>query len=295
MELSPISRKDFKEIKALIHTSSDDLDFVEEGGLETQTFGDPEHDISYLIKASEKGKIVAALIGSTRKDGQAKVGYIKYFGVLPKSRLKGVGKAVFSELERRFQKRDVREIRIGACPPPYMQNGVGVHDTGTVTFLLKRGYHISDTIIDLTCDLMKWKPEEKPEDKALIKSAKVRQAKAADEKALIEMVTATFPFWVYEVKQGLEKGAVFVADNNGVLAAFCCANAANPGFYGPTGSLESARGLGLGRILLNKTMEYLKKDGHKKARIPWVGPIPFYVKCAQAKMGPIYFQFNKKI
>jgi GNAT superfamily N-acetyltransferase len=88
---------------------------------------------------------------------------------------------------------------------------------------------------------------------------------------------------------------VFIAEEGAKVVSFCCGNATNPGFYGPTGTAESARGKGLARILLNKTLLAMKKDGHKVARIPWIGPIGFYAKFAGARLCPAYWQFSKKL
>lgn len=299
MELLPLSPKDSSELLALIKKSTPGLEFVDKRVLEEQAFADPESDTSFLIKAVEKKRMAGALIGVARKSGSGqsllKTGYVKYFGVLPKFRRQGAGQAMFSELERRFQKRDTREVRVGGCPPPFLQGGVEVTDTASVSFLLKRGYARLGETIDMTAPLSRWKPLEQDGDKAQMKAFAIRKAKAADEKALLDMAAANFPGWAFEILAGLKKGVVWMAEENGACVAFCCGNATNPGFFGPMGTVESLRGKGLARILLNRTLESMKKSGCKSARIPWVGPIPFYAKYAGASLGPIYWNFSKKL
>lgn len=295
MELAPLEKKDLKELASLIKKSSPGLEFVNPAVLQEQSFGDPDAEPSFLIKAVEKKQIVAAVLGVARKQGAARTGFVKYFGVLPKFRRRGAGQAAFSELERRFQKREIREIKVGGCPPPFLQGGVGVTDTASVSFLLKRGYKRHDDIIDMTTPLGKWKPTLKDGDGALQKEFSLRRASAKDEGALVEMAQAHFQGWVYEIRAGLKKGCVFMGSQDGKAVAFCCGDATNPGFFGPMGTVESLRGRGLARLLSNRTLEAMKKSGHKSARIPWVGPIPFYAAYAGASLGPIYWAFVKNV
>jgi GNAT superfamily N-acetyltransferase len=109
------------------------------------------------------------------------------------------------------------------------------------------------------------------------------------------MAAENFPGWAYEIKAGLRFGAVFMAESGGKAVAFCSGDGTNPGTFGPMGTVESARGRGLARVLHNQTLEFMKKRGRKAARIPWVGPIPFYARLSGAKLGPIYWTFGKKV
>lgn len=296
MEFSPLAKKDFKEILGLFKAVGPTLAFADEKVLDAQTFSDPDHDISYLFKALEGGKMAGLILGIARKNAAGqKTGYVKYFGVHPRQRRKGIGQAMFSELERRFQKREVREIRVGACPPPFLQGGVDIHDTLSVSFLQRRGYLREGCIVDMHAKLKKRDFGFSTEDKAAAKACKLRKASAADEKGLLEMLASEFPGWIFEAKAGLRQGTVFISEDKGKIASFACVNATNPGFYGPTGTLESQRGKGLARLLLLKCMDTLKKEGWSEARIPWVGPIPFYFKYAGAELGPLYWNFVKKL
>ena len=297
MELAPATTKDLRELSALLSSVNPDLKFATAPVLNSQIFGDPDLDSSTLLKAVDKKKCIGMIQGVARPvpGGNFRIGYVKAFAVHPRAREKGAGQLLFSEIERRFQKRDVREIRVGGCPAPFLQSGVRVDDTATVSFLLKRGYLRSDTLVDMTAALGKWKAVEKPDDKALIKAAGIRKAGPRDEALLGELIRQHFPQWAYEAALGLKSGIVYIAETGGKASAFCCGDTTNPGFYGPTGTAPSEQGRGLARILLNLTLAAMKKRGHKKAVIPWVGPIPFYAKYAGATLGPVYWQFSKKL
>ena len=54
------------------------------------------------------------------------------------------------------------------------------------------------------------------------------------------------------------------------------------GFFGPTGVTESARGTGIGKALLFKSLEALRDIGYAYAFIGGVGPREFYEKVCGA-------------
>jgi ribosomal protein S18 acetylase RimI-like enzyme len=291
----PLVKKDFKDLAGLIRSASIGFDFVNNDFLEAQTFSDPDCDSSYLIKAVEKKQLIGAGIAVARKLEGNKLGFVKYIGVLPKFRRKGTGQAIFSELERRFQKREAREVRVGSCPAPFFQGGVDVTDTALVALLLKRGYQRQGEIVDMTLSLGKWEALELPEDKARLKEFGIRKAAPKDEAALEEMIQVEFPQWVQELRVGLKRGVVWMAGQEGRAIAFCGVNLSNPGYLGPVGVREAFRGRGIGRLLLNKCLEGVKKSGLKSLRIPGLGPIPFFSKYAGAHLGPIFWCYSKKV
>ena len=63
---------------------------------------------------------------------------------------------------------------------------------------------------------------------------------------------------------------------------FAVFDVSSRGFFGPTGVLEEYRGLGLGKVLLIKSLEALKELGFAYAIIGGVGPVEFYQKTVGA-------------
>jgi GNAT superfamily N-acetyltransferase len=63
---------------------------------------------------------------------------------------------------------------------------------------------------------------------------------------------------------------------------FSCYDTTLRGFFGPTGVAEDARGLGLGKALLMKSLEALRETGYAYAIIGGVGPKEFYAKACGA-------------
>lgn len=65
---------------------------------------------------------------------------------------------------------------------------------------------------------------------------------------------------------------------------FACYESTAKNFFGPTGTLESERGKGIGKVLLIKSLESLRELGYVYAIIGGVGPAEFYEKAVGAKI-----------
>lgn len=90
--------------------------------------------------------------------------------------------------------------------------------------------------------------------------------------------------WVSEVEVALTRQPVacFIATRDKQILGFACYDTTLRGFFGPTGVIESARGLGLGKALLFKSLEALREIGYAYAVIGGVGPREFYAKACGA-------------
>lgn len=295
MELAPLTRKDLGDLVKFAKTATPALAGLDAKAWAELAFEDVDSDGSFLLKGLHKKALVAVAIGVAHKGAETKHGFLKYYAVAPKFRRQGLGRELFGEMERRFQKRECSEVRVGGCPPPYAQGGVDILDTASHCLLLGRGYQTNGTIIDMQGDLKAWKPAWSKDDAKLIKEASVRKAGAKDAPLIEVFLRLNFPHWVWEVGTGLKKGTVFIASRQGQIVGFACANATQKGWFGPMGTAESERGKGVGRVLMWKCLELLKKQGVKAARIPWVGPIPFYARYAKASLGPVFWTFSKRL
>jgi GNAT superfamily N-acetyltransferase len=90
--------------------------------------------------------------------------------------------------------------------------------------------------------------------------------------------------WASEVEVAITRQPVacFIATRDRRILGFACFDTTQRGFFGPTGVLEEARGLGLGKALLLKSLEALREIGHAYAIIGGVGPKEFYAKACGA-------------
>ena len=90
--------------------------------------------------------------------------------------------------------------------------------------------------------------------------------------------------WASEVEVALSRQPVacFIATRERRILGFACHDTTQRGFFGPTGVLEEARGLGIGKLLLLRSLEALREQGHAYGIIGGVGPREFYAKACGA-------------
>lgn len=117
------------------------------------------------------------------------------------------------------------------------------------------------------------------------KGVTLRRARAFEKHTVAEFVKTHFsPKWVSEVEVALTRQPVacFIATREKQILGFACFDTTQRGFFGPTGVAENARGLGLGKALLMKSLEALREIGFAYAIIGGVGPKEFYAKACGA-------------
>jgi hypothetical protein len=117
------------------------------------------------------------------------------------------------------------------------------------------------------------------------KGVTLRRARAFEKHTVANFARSHFSEkWVSEVEVALSRQPVscFIATRDKQILGFACYETTQRGFFGPTGVLESARGLGLGKALLFKALEGLRDLGYAYAIIGGVGPREFYAKTCGA-------------
>ncbi len=117
------------------------------------------------------------------------------------------------------------------------------------------------------------------------KGVTLRRARAFEKHTVADFVKTHFSQkWVSEVEVALTRQPVacFIATREKQILGFACFDTTQRGFFGPTGVSENARGLGLGKALLMKSLEALREIGFAYAIIGGVGPKEFYEKACGA-------------
>lgn len=113
----------------------------------------------------------------------------------------------------------------------------------------------------------------------------LRRARAFEKHTVEEFARRNFSEkWASEVAVALTRQPVacFIATRDKEILGFACYDTTQRGFFGPTGVVENARGLGLGKALLMKSLEALRETGHAYGIIGGVGPKDFYAKTCGA-------------
>lgn len=114
-----------------------------------------------------------------------------------------------------------------------------------------------------------------------------RKAIAPEKHLLSEWVLENFgAYWKSEVEVAFSRQPVtcWIAQRGNTILGFACYESTARNFFGPTGTLESERGKGIGKLLLLKALNSMKEMGYAYAIIGGVGPAEFYEKAVGAKI-----------
>ncbi|MFG1495215.1 GNAT family N-acetyltransferase [Saccharospirillum sp. HFRX-1] len=139
---------------------------------------------------------------------------------------------------------------------------------------------MSDLIVSL---------QQLPAPPALPEGYQIQPAQAWDRELIVDWVRREFGAgWASEVANGLSghPSRVLIARRGAQLLGFACFDVTFPGFFGPTGVNEAARGLGLGKALLVEALHRLKQRGYVYGFIGDAGPVDFYRKAVGAVLVP---------
>ena len=113
----------------------------------------------------------------------------------------------------------------------------------------------------------------------------IRRALAPELETIRAFIAARFsPGWASEMQVAFSRdpNACLIAVRDGKLLGFACYDAIALGFFGPTGVDEAARGLGIGKALLIRTLLAMRERGYGYAAIGWAGPVDFYARAVGA-------------
>ncbi len=132
-------------------------------------------------------------------------------------------------------------------------------------------------------------PDCSEKEAQLLKKEKIifRRAIAPEKHLVSEWVMEQFGgYWKSEVEVAFSRQpvSIWLAQRGNDVLGFACYETTAKNFFGPTGTLESERGKGIGKILLVKSLESLRELGYAYAVIGGVGPSDFYEKAVGAKI-----------
>jgi GNAT superfamily N-acetyltransferase len=91
-------------------------------------------------------------------------------------------------------------------------------------------------------------------------------------------------YWKNETEAAFSQLPVncYIAQRGNEILGFACFESTAKNFFGPTGTLESMRGKGIGKILLIKSLQAMKEIGYAYAIIGGIGPADFYKNTVNA-------------
>jgi len=138
---------------------------------------------------------------------------------------------------------------------------------------------------DLLVNLLKLPKLEPLHDKNIT----IRRAQPFEITPVTTFVAENFsPAWADEITVGFSHKPVtiYLATIENKIVGFAAYECTRRGFFGPTGVLERARGMGIGKALLISALQGLKEMGYVYAVIGGAGPVRFYQQAVGAIVIP---------
>ena len=138
MDITTIAREDLADLSHFCNQNIEYDQFTPQL-IEDKSFGDPHFDTENVLVGKEEGKIVAFMPGLWKQKEDRRIGWIKWFAVERERRREGIGSRLLEELEARFRKHGVQEIRISDSAPNYLQPGIDPRTRRPWLFCSRRG------------------------------------------------------------------------------------------------------------------------------------------------------------
>lgn len=257
-------------------------------------FDDPDYKSEHGFLVLDGEGVVGVMVGVQR--GQE--AWLKLFAVDKNRRRLGIANQMLDELEGRFRNAGVKRVHTLNSSPHYVMPGLDVRYTEGVCLLQGRGYQLDLYVHNMGVDFDSVDFDTAEAESALVgRGIAFRRLRHEDETALRPWVHGHWGSgWATEACNSLKNDPVtsHVAVNDGRIVGFATYDvmALTSGF-GPTGVEERMRGLGLGKILLFRCLEDMKKRGNRHCEVTWVGPISYYSHTVGARISSTLMHSSK--
>lgn len=266
-----------------------------------KTFGDPDFDPEITLLATENGKIMAFMQGLVRQiEPNLNRGWIKLFATGEHQRRQGLATGLLKTIEEKMKSVRVKTIRLLDSNPNYFQPGIDPRYTEAIAFAERNGFKRFADTSNLEVDLQNQVFDTNREEQKLAHdNILIRRATNADWQLVEELIVNHFKTWLPEIQTTYKNNPIslHIAEYKDRIEAFSAydSNNLNTGWFGPMGTNPVLRGKGIGGILLKRCLNDMKKQGQKISIIPWVGPIPFYLHYANAKLTRVFWRYEKEL
>ncbi|MEV4300788.1 GNAT family N-acetyltransferase [Microbispora rosea] len=273
---------------------------AEEAALVVRRLADPPGERAWTVLATpDRDGAVFTSIGA---DG---AGHIDLIAVDPVAQGRGIGRALVGAAEEWMRAHGAAEARFAGNPPCYAWPGIDVRYTPAACLAESLGYERYRVAWNMTADLpARYDEAEHEADLAKLAAAGVTVAAApvGDRATVATFVREQWnDKWAWEAENatGLHYAYRDGAFRDGAardreILGFA-AWGARPLWFGPMGTAEAARGLGVGRVLLRRCLAEQAAAGQTSAQIGWVGPLRFYSRAVGARAERVFWLYRRAL
>jgi GNAT superfamily N-acetyltransferase len=272
----------------------------------------PNTDTEFALISEVDGVPVGLAFGSLgrepRDPATARRGHVNLLAVDEAVRRQGQATALLAELERRLRSVGARDLLIGGATPRFAWPWIDVRYTAATCFAEARGYVRQREAVNMTVELegaaqTGLLATELEEKRLAEHRITVRRMTEADRPG-IEAWLATWGGTLREETlatldhaRDWTAGTYLAVRREGTEQAeyvgFANYGVNRRDWFGPMGTADELRGLGIGRVLLRRSLGEMRELGLRTAQIGWVGPIPFYVRTVDAYIERAYWMYRR--
>jgi GNAT superfamily N-acetyltransferase len=260
---------------------------ADEAALLTRRLAAPPEGRRWTVLADrDLHGVVFASIGA---DG---AGHLDLLAVHPEAQGRGIGRALVAAAEEWLRDHGATEARFAGNPPCYAWPGIDVRYTPAACLAERLGYERYQVAWNMTVDLPVRCDEAAETARLTAAGVTVHAAPPGERDAVSAFAREHFSdAWAWEAEQAI---GCHYAVRDGRIIGFA-AWGARPFWFGPMGTAEAARGLGVGRVLLWRCLAEQAGAGMRTAQIGWVGPLRFYSRAAGARAERVFWLYRRRL
>lgn len=262
------------------------LDAVTADTLETRVLLDENFDPATFLLARADGRLAGFAVGTYARrmamgdhDPGGDRCWITAFGIDPSMDLEEVGAALLEELLSRFRRLGKKECWISTYPTGYFTPGLdrSAYDH-IVEFFLAHGFRKDREALSMDASIVLFEvPARVRETEELLrnKGIEVRPYRREDLLIFLDFLEKTMPLdWMRVERANLKKIAtggfrpdqITLVVDKGTIIGYCQFEGSH---FGPFGVSEAYQGRGIGTVLLARTLERMRQQGHHDAWVMW--------------------------
>ena len=271
------------------------------GLLRRRLFDDPDYRSELFLAQDDDGGLLAGMVCGVVRPASSDVVEMKWFGVLPRCRGRGIGAALFDAWEETARDLGASKARVGCSVPGYLAPGISTRHTDGIAFLWRRGYARTRDATNMEVDLRasEWRIEGAEAGRLDAAGIAVRRLEEGDAGPMDAYLESRWEGpWHVEAMLAFGNRPVsgFIAERGDRIVGFAVHGVNQFGnSFGPTGVDPDLRGLGAGAALLKLCLGDLRQAGFERAVIGAVGPVPFYHRVAGARIGETFWMMEKDL
>lgn len=259
---------------------------------------DPGHDPDLTLVTELNSRLTGFAMAVTRTLEPGVRGFIKLIAVDPAHQRAGLGSRLLDTLEQRLVSAGAAAIRLGESAPNYLAPGLDSRYQSARQFFEQRGYQLIGQTSNLRVDLQNGDfSTDELQTRLAAQGVEIRRARTGDLENVMQFLRGNWPGWQPEVRLSMmgSSPGLHLAFRGDELLGFAAIDGNNvgTGWFGPMGTAQAARGMGIGRVLLRRCMADLKAQGRSSATIPWVGPVDFYRQQVGARTDREFLRYEK--